>query len=144
LPKQDVRKQVKKKKDCIFIGKVYCSFCKRKLFLHQRMNGNIRNDSFTCNRFSSYQTDRCGASITGKTLEKTVQEVFFMLISQNKKNYKAHLEGYKKTKKELDTAKDRKLTTIERELSVISRLQSDLYEKYVLGYGSKENFEKEK
>lgn len=144
LPKQDVRKQVKKKEDCIFKGKVYCSLCKRKLSLHQRMNGNICNDFFTCNRFGSYQTDKCGVSITGKTLEKTVQEAFLMLISQNKKNYKAHLEGYKKAKKELETAKDRKLTTIERELSAISRLQSDSYEKYVLGHGSKENFEKEK
>ncbi len=132
------------KDDTIFRGKVYCSICKRKMSVHRQINGKKTVFYFSCNRFGEYTTEKCGTAITEVTLEKTVQAAFNNILLNNTKSYKAYLKGYDELQKEFKQRKDKEINTFENKLSSIHRLQSDAYEKYVLGKWSKEDFEKEK
>jgi len=138
------KKNAEKKDDTIFRGKVYCDLCKRKMSVHRQMSGKKAVFYFTCNRFKEFTTEKCGTSITETILEKTVKSVFDNLLLSNGKEYKAYINGYDNLKKEMNKQKEKDLTEIERKIFGLSRLQSEYYEKYVLGKWSKEEFEKEK
>ncbi|HEL0567408.1 TPA: recombinase family protein [Streptococcus equi subsp. zooepidemicus] len=142
--KKDKERYINCKSDSIFKGKIYCGICKRKMSSHRQMSGKRMVFYFSCNRFSDYSTETCGISITEITLEKTIKSVFDSIICNNKSKYKAYLKDYEHVKYEFDKKKEKNIIEIERRISGISRLQSEYYEKYVLGKWSKEIFEKEK
>ena len=83
-------------------------------------------------------------AITELTLQNTVKAAFETILSDNKKSYKAYLDGYTDKKREVEQQKEKELTEIGRRISGLSRLQSEYYEKYVLGDWRKEDFEREK
>lgn len=132
------------KDDTVFRGKLYCGICKRKMSVHRQKSGNKTVFYFSCNRFREFTTEKCGTSITEATLEKTVKAVFDAILLNNSKSYKAYLDGYVDKKREAEQQKEKELTEIGRRISGLSRLQSEYYEKYVLGDWRKEDFEREK
>lgn len=132
------------KDDTVFRGKLYCGICKRKMSVHRQKSGNKTVFYFSCNRFREFTTEKCGTSITEATLEKTVKAVFDAILLNNSKSYKAYLDGYADKKREAEQQKEKELTEIGRRISGLSRLQSEYYEKYVLGDWRKEDFEREK
>lgn len=132
------------KDDTVFRGKLYCGICKRKMSVHRQKSGNKTVFYFSCNRFREFTTEKCGISITEATLEKTVKAVFDAILLNNSKSYKAYLDGYADKKREAEQQKEKELTEIGRRISGLSRLQSEYYEKYVLGDWRKEDFEREK
>lgn len=132
------------KDDTVFRGKLYCGICKRKMSVHRQKSGNKTVFYFSCNRFREFTTEKCGTSITEATLEKTVKAVFDAILLNNSKSYKAYLDGYADKKREAEQQKEKELTEIDRRISGLSRLQSEYYEKYVLGDWRKEDFEREK
>ena len=139
------RKENKNAKDgTVFRGKLYCGICKRKMSVHRQKSGNKTVFYFSCNRFREFTTEKCGTSITEATLEKTVKAVFDAILLNNSKSYKAYLDGYADKKREAEQQKEKELTEIGRRISGLSRLQSEYYEKYVLGDWRKEDFEREK
>ena len=139
------RKENKKAKDdTVFREKLYCGICKRKMSVHRQKSGNKTVFYFSCNRFREFTTEKCGTSITDATLEKTVKAAFDAILLNNSKSYKAYLNAYDNLKIEMDKKKEKELTEIGRRISGLSRLQSEYYEKYVLGDWRKEDFEREK
>ncbi len=54
------------------------------------------------------------------------------------------MNAYDNLKIEMDKKNEKEITEIERKILSFSRLQSENYEKYVLGKWSKEDFEREK
>ncbi len=132
------------KDDTVFRGKLYCGICKRKMSVHMQKSGNKTVFYFSCNRFREFTTEKCGTSITEATLEKTVKAAFEAILLSNSKSYKAYLNAYDNLKIEMDKKKEKEITEIERKILGFSRLQSEYYEKYVLGKWSKEDFEREK
>lgn len=132
------------KDDTVFRGKLYCGICKRKMSVHRQKSGNKTVFYFSCNRFREFTTEKCGTSITEATLEKTVKAAFDAILFNNSKSYKAYLNAYDNLKIEMDKKKEKEITEIERKILGFSRLQSEYYEKYVLGKWSKEDFEREK
>lgn len=132
------------KDDTVFRGKLYCGICKRKMSVHRQKSGNKTVFYFSCNRFREFTTEKCGTSITEATLEKTVKAAFDAILLNNSKSYKAYLNAYDNLKIEMDKKKEKEITEIERKILGFSRLQSEYYEKYVLGKWSKEDFEREK
>lgn len=132
------------KDDTVFRGKLYCGICKRKMSVHRQKSGNKTVFYFSCNRFREFTTEKCGTSITEATLEKTVKAAFDAILLNNSKSYKAYLDGYANKKREAEQQKEKELTEIGRRISGLSRLQSEYYEKYVLGDWRKEDFEREK
>lgn len=132
------------KDDTVFRGKLYCGICKRKMSVHRQKSGNKTVFYFSCNRFREFTTEKCGTSITEATLEKTVKAAFDAILLNNSKSYKAYLNAYDNLKIEMDKKKEKELTEIDRRISGLSRLQSEYYEKYVLGDWRKEDFEREK
>ena len=132
------------KDDTVFRGKLYCGICKRKMSVHRQKSGKKTVFYFSCNRFREFTTEKCGISVTEATLEKTVKAAFDTILSNNSKSYKAYLNAYDNLKIEMDKKKEKELTEIGRRISGLSRLQSEYYEKYVLGKWSKEDFEREK
>ena len=132
------------KDDTVFRGKLYCGICKRKMSVHRQKSGNKTVFYFSCNRFREFTTEKCGTSITEATLEKTVKAAFEAILLSNSKSYKAYLNAYDNLKIEMDKKKEKEITEIERKILGFSRLQSEYYEKYVLGKWSKEDFEREK
>lgn len=132
------------KDDTVFRGKLYCGICKRKMSVHRQKSGNKTVFYFSCNRFREFTTEKCGTSITEATLEKTVKAAFDAILLNNSKSYKAYLDGYADKKREAEQQKEKELTEIGRRISGLSRLQSEYYEKYVLGDWRKEDFEREK
>ena len=112
--------------------------------VHRQKSGNKTVFYFSCNRFREFTTEKCGTSITEATLEKTVKAVFDAILLNNSKSYKAYLDGYADKKREAEQQKEKELTEIGRRISGLSRLQSEYYEKYVLGDWRKEDFEREK
>lgn len=142
--KNSRQKNIHSKDDTIFRGKIYCGICKRKMCVHRQQSGKKSVFYFSCNRFKEFTTEKCGVSITETTLEKTVKAVFDAILSNNGKSYKGYLKGYEKVIRELDRKWDKELTEINRKYTKLSRLQSEYYEKYVLGEWTKETFEKEK
>ena len=132
------------KDDTVFRGKLYCGICKRKMSVHRQKSGNKTVFYFSCNRFREFTTEKCGTSITEATLEKTVKAAFDAILLNNSKSYKAYLNAYDNLKIELDKKKEKEITEIERKILGFSRLQSEYYEKYVLGKWRKEDFEREK
>lgn len=132
------------KDDTVFRGKLYCGICKRKMSVHRQKSGNKTVFYFSCNRFREFTTEKCGTSITDATLEKTVKAAFDAILLNNSKSYKAYLNAYDNLKIEMDKKKEKELTEIGRRISGLSRLQSEYYEKYVLGDWRKEDFEREK
>lgn len=132
------------KDDTVFRGKLYCGICKRKMSVHRQKSGNKTVFYFSCNRFREFTTEKCGTSITEATLEKTVKAAFDAILLNNSKSYKAYLNAYDNLKIEMDKKKEKELTEIGRRISGLSRLQSEYYEKYVLGDWRKEDFEREK
>lgn len=132
------------KDDTVFRGKLYCGICKRKMSVHRQKSGNKTVFYFSCNRFKEFTTEKCATSITEATLEKTVKAAFDAILLNNSKSYKAYLNAYDNLKIELDKKKEKEITEIERKILGFSRLQSEYYEKYVLGKWRKEDFEREK
>ncbi|OUC51998.1 recombinase [Eggerthia catenaformis] len=132
------------KDDTVFRRKLYCGICKRKMSVHRQKSGNKTVFYFSCNRFREFTTEKCGTSITEATLEKTVKAAFDAILLNNSKSYKAYLDGYADKKREAEQQKEKELTEIGRRISGLSRLQSEYYEKYVLGDWRKEDFEREK
>lgn len=132
------------KDDTVFRGKLYCGICKRKMSVHRQKSGKKTVFYFSCNRFREFTTEKCGTSITEATLEKTVKAAFDAILLNNSKSYKAYLNAYDNLKIEMDKKKEKELTEIGRRISGLSRLQSEYYEKYVLGDWRKEDFEREK
>lgn len=132
------------KDDTVFREKLYCGICKRKMSVHRQKSGNKTVFYFSCNRFREFTTEKCGTSITEATLEKTVKAAFDAILLNNSKSYKAYLNAYDNLKIEMDKKKEKELTEIGRRISGLSRLQSEYYEKYVLGDWRKEDFEREK
>lgn len=144
-PIKNSRKENKNTKDdTAFRGKLYCGICKRKMSVHRQKSGKKTVFYFSCNRFREFTTEKCGTSITEATLEKTVKEAFDTTLSNNGKSYKAYLNAYDNLKMEMNKKKEKEITQIERKILGFSRLQSEYYEKYVLGKWSKEDFEREK
>lgn len=78
------------------------------------------------------------------TLQNTVKAAFDTILSDNKKSYKAYLDGYADRKREAEQQNEKELTEIGRRISGLSRLQSEYYEKYVLGDLSKEDFKEKR
>ena len=132
------------KDDTVFRGKLYCGICKRKMSVHRQKSGKKTVFYFSCNRFREFTTEKCGISVTEATLEKTVKAAFDTILSNNSKSYKVYLNAYDNLKIETDKKKEKEITEIERKILGFSRLQSEYYEKYVLGKCSKEDFEREK
>lgn len=132
------------KDDTVFRGKLYCGICKRKMSVHRQKSGKKTVFYFSCNRFREFTTEKCGISVTEATLEKTVKAAFDTILSNNSKSYKVYLNAYDNLKIEMDKKKEKEITEIERKILGFSRLQSEYYEKYVLGKCSKEDFEREK
>ncbi|MGF3196216.1 recombinase family protein [Facklamia sp. P13055] len=130
--------------DTVFRGKVYCNICKRKMSTHRQLSGKKTVFYFSCNRFREYSTEKCGISITEVTLKKTIKAAFDVILSSKGNSYKEYLNSYDYLKKELNKQKEKVLTEIERKISGFNRLQSEYYEKYVLGQWSKVDFESEK
>lgn len=112
--------------------------------VHRQKSGKKTVFYFSCNRFREFTTEKCGTSITEATLEKTVKAAFEAILLNNSKSYKAYLNAYDNLKIEMDKKKEKEITEIERKILGFSRLQSEYYEKYVLGKWSKEDFEREK
>lgn len=140
------RNRIDKKvtEDTVFRGKVYCNICKRKMSTHRQLSGKKTVFYFSCNRFREYSTEKCGISITEVTLKKTIKAAFDVILSTKGNSYKEYLNSYDYLKKELNKQKEKALTEIERKISGFNRLQSEYYEKYVLGQWSKVDFESEK
>ena len=132
------------KDDTVFRGKLYCGICKRKMSVHRQKSGKKTVFYFNCNRFREFTTEKCGTSITEATLVKTVKAAFDTILLNNSKSYKAYLNAYDNLKIEMDKKKEKEITEIERKILGFSRLQSEYYEKYVLGKWRKEDFEREK
>ncbi|ERJ80568.1 resolvase protein [Peptostreptococcaceae bacterium oral taxon 113 str. W5053] len=132
------------KDDTIFRGMVYCNICQKRMSVHRQLSGKRTVFYFSCNRFGEFTTEKCGTSITEATLEKTVKAAFDAILLNNSKSYKAYLNAYDNLKIEMDKKKEKELTEIDRRISGLSRLQSEYYEKYVLGDWRKEDFEREK
>lgn len=138
------RKINEKKENSTFKGKVYCSICGRKMSSHRYLSGKTKTFYFICNRFGMYSVEKCMTSITESVLERIVKACFKNIFLQNKKSYKAYLSSYESLQKELEKEKKKKLVELERKFALVSRIQSEYYEKYVLGSLSREDFEKEK
>jgi len=132
------------KDDTIFRGMVYCNICQKRMSVHRQLSGKRTVFYFSCNRFGEYKAEKCQAAITDRTIQNTVKAAFDTILSDNKKSYKAYLEGYADIKREIKQENEKELTEIVRRISVLSRLQSEYYEKYVLGDWRKEDFEREK
>ena len=132
------------KDDTIFRGMVYCNICQRRMSVHRQLSGKRTVFYFSCNRFGEYKSEKCQAAITDITLQNTVKTAFDTILSNNKKSYKAYLEGYADIKREIKQENEKELTEIGRRISGLSRLQSEYYEKYVVGDWGKEDFEREK
>ena len=132
------------KDDTIFRGMVYCNICQKRMSVHRQLSGKRTVFYFSCNRFGEYKAEKCQAVITDRTIQNTVKAAFDTILSNNKKSYKAYLEGYADIKREIKQENEKELTEIGRRISVLSRLQSEYYEKYVLGDWKKEDFEREK
>lgn len=132
------------KDDTIFRGMVYCNLCQKRMSVHRQLSGKRTVFYFSCNRFGEYKAEKCGTAITKLTLQNTVKAAFDTILSDNKKSYKAYLDGYADKKREVEQQKEKELTEIGRRISGLSRLQSEYYEKYVLGDWRKEDFEREK
>ena len=132
------------KDDTIFRGMVYCNLCQKRMSVHRQLSGKRTVFYFSCNRFGEYKAEKCGTAITELTLQNTVKAAFDTILSDNKKSYKAYLDGYADKKREVEQQKEKELTEIGRRISGLSRLQSEYYEKYVLGDWRKEDFEREK
>ena len=132
------------KDDTIFRGMVYCNLCQKRMSVHRQLSGKRTVFYFSCNRFGEYKAEKCGTAITEVTLQNTVKAAFDTILSDNKKSYKAYLDGYADKKREVEQQKEKELTEIGRRISGLSRLQSEYYEKYVLGDWRKEDFEREK
>jgi len=132
------------KDDTIFRGMVYCKLCQKRMSVYRQLSGKRTVFYFSCNRFGEYKAEKCGTAITELTLQNTVKAAFDTILSNNKKNYKAYLDGYADKKREAEQQNEKKLTEINRRISGLSRLQSEYYEKYVLGDWRKEDFEREK
>ena len=132
------------KDDTIFRGMVYCNLCQKRMSVHRQLSGKRTVFYFSCNRFGEYKAEKCGTAITELTLQNTVKAAFDTILSDNKKSYKAYLDGYADKKREVEQQKEKELTEIGRRISGLSRLQSEYYEKYVLGDWKKEDFEREK
>lgn len=132
------------KDDTIFRGMIYCNLCQKRMSVHRQLSGKRTVFYFSCNRFGEYKAEKCGTAITELTLQNTVKAAFDTILSDNKKSYKAYLDGYADKKREAELLKEKELTEIDRRISGLSRLQSEYYEKYVLGDWRKEDFEREK
>ena len=132
------------KDDTIFRGMVYCNLCQKRMSVHRQLSGKRTVFYFSCNRFGEYKAGKCGTAITEVTLQNTVKAAFDTILLNNKKSYKAYLDGYADKKREVEQQKEKELTEIGRRISGLSRLQSEYYEKYVLGDWRKEDFEREK
>ena len=132
------------KDDTIFRGMVYCNLCQKRMSVHRQLSGKRTVFYFSCNRFGEYKAEKCGTAITELTLQNTVKAAFDTILLNNKKSYKAYLDGYADKKREVEQQKEKELTEIGRRISGLSRLQSEYYEKYVLGDWRKEDFEREK
>ena len=132
------------KDDTIFRGMVYCNLCQKRMSVHRQLSGKRTVFYFSCNRFGEYKAEKCGTAITEVTLQNTVKAAFDTILLNNKKSYKAYLDGYADKKREVEQQKEKELTEIGRRISGLSRLQSEYYEKYVLGDWRKEDFEREK
>ena len=132
------------KDDTIFRGMVYCSLCQKRMSVHRQLSGKRTVFYFSCNRFGEYKAEKCGTAITEVTLQNTVKAAFDTILLNNKKSYNAYLDGYADKKREVEQQKEKELTEIGRRISGLSRLQSEYYEKYVLGDWRKEDFEREK
>ena len=132
------------KDDTIFRGMVYCNICQRRMSVHRQLSGKRTVFYFSCNRFGEYKAEKCGTAITDITLQNTVKTAFDTIFSNNKKSYKSYLKGYADIKREIKQENEKELTEIGRRISVLSRLQSEYYEKHVLGDWRKEDFEREK
>ena len=132
------------KDDTIFRGMVYCNLCQKRMSVHRQLSGKRTVFYFSCNRFGEYKAEKCGTAITELTLQNTVKAAFDTILSDNKKSYKAYLDGYADKKREVEQQKEKELIEIGRRISGLSRLQSEYYEKYVLGDWRKEDFEREK
>ena len=132
------------KDDTIFRGMVYCNLCQKRMSVHRQLSGKGTVFYFSCNRFGEYKAEKCGTAITEVTLQNTVKAAFDTILLNNKKSYKAYLDGYADKKREVEQQKEKELTEIGRRISGLSRLQSEYYEKYVLGDWRKEDFEREK
>ena len=132
------------KDDTIFRGMVYCNLCQKRMRVHRQLSGKRTVFYFSCNRFGEYKAEKCGTAITEVTLQNTVKAAFDTILLNNKKSYKAYLDGYADKKREVEQQKEKELTEIGRRISGLSRLQSEYYEKYVLGDWRKEDFEREK
>ena len=132
------------KDDTIFRGMVYCNLCQKRMSVHRQLSGKRTVFYFSCNRFGEYKAEKCGTAITELTLQNTVKAAFDTILSDNKKSYKAYLDGYADKKREAEQQKEKELTEIGRRISGLSKLQSEYYEKYVLGDWRKEDFEREK
>ncbi|WP_105243368.1 recombinase family protein [Streptococcus suis] len=144
-PIKNSRKENKNAKyDTAFRGKLYCGICKRRMSVHRQTTGKKTVFYFSCNRFREFTTEKCGASITEATLEKTVKATFDTILLNNSKSYKAYLNAYDNLKMEMSRKKEKEIAEIKRKILSFSRLQSEYYEKYVLGKWSKEDFEREK
>lgn len=138
------KKNATAKDDTIFRGMVYCKICKKRMIVHRQLSGKKSVFFFTCNHFRKFSTEKCGTAITERTLQNTVKAAFDTILSDNKKSYKAYLDGYADRKKEAEQQKEKELAEIGRRISGLSRLQSEYYEKYVLGSWTKQDFEREK
>ena len=132
------------KDDTIFRGMVYCNLCQKRMSVHRQLSGKRTVFYFSCNRFGEYKAEKCGTAITEVTLQNTVKAAFDTILLNNKKSYKAYLDGYEDKKREVEQQNEKNLTEINRRISGLSRLQSEYYEKYVLGDWRKEDFEREK
>ena len=132
------------KDDTIFRGMVYCNLCQKRMSVHRQLSGKRTVFYFSCNRFGEYKAEKCGTAITEVTLQNTVKAAFDTILLNNKKSYKSYLDGYADKKREVEQQKEKELTEIGRRISGLSRLQSEYYEKYVLGGWRKEDFEREK
>lgn len=142
--KRNRKENATAKDDTIFRGMVYCNLCQKRMSVHRQLSGKRTVFYFSCNRFGEYKAEKCGTAITEVTLQNTVKAAFDTILSDNKKSYKAYLDGYADKKREAELLKEKELTEIDRRISGLSRLQSEYYEKYVLGDWRKEDFEREK
>ena len=119
-PIRNIRKENEAAKDdTIFRGMVYCNLCQKRMSVHRQLSGKRTVFYFSCNRFGEYKAEKCGTAITELKLQNTVKAAFDTILSDNKKSYKAYLDGYADKKREAEQQKEKELEHLKEKQSAI-------------------------
>ena len=119
------------KDDTIFRGMVYCNLCQKRMSVHRQLSGKRTVFYFSCNRFGEYKAEKCGTAITEVTLQNTVKAAFDTILLNNKKSYKAYLDGYADKKREAEQQKEKELEHLkEKQIAIFEEEKRRLEEKH--------------